>query len=206
MRTQIHGLTPTPELAHRNRSGRAGAAERIADLLASQVSSQQLALNLSLSGNTLFPAGQVATPYIMGAAACDRVPGEFIADDAAANRCEDNQRARAAWHEPAGVLRRNGRIRHARRPAAGSAGTARQRQCEPRSVPRGAVKGRTIYRRYPVFAINGADDLGRRAHDSGSVVGSVRRDGREVVRRARRGSGEDRAEHRQFRRCGTSAV
>jgi uncharacterized protein (DUF1501 family) len=44
-----------------------GWAGRIADLLASEVSGQQLALNVSLSGNTFFQAGQVATPYIMGA-------------------------------------------------------------------------------------------------------------------------------------------
>ena len=50
-----------------------GWAGRIADVLASQVSGQQLALNVSLSGNTLFQAGQVATPYIMGAIGRDHV-------------------------------------------------------------------------------------------------------------------------------------
>lgn len=44
-----------------------GWAGRIADVLAGQLSSQQLALNVSLSGNTLFQAGTVATPYVMGA-------------------------------------------------------------------------------------------------------------------------------------------
>jgi uncharacterized protein (DUF1501 family) len=52
-----------------------GWAGRIADLLASQVSSQQLALNVSLSGNTLFQAGQVATPYIMGASGATTFTG-----------------------------------------------------------------------------------------------------------------------------------
>ncbi len=44
-----------------------GWAGRIADLLASQVSAQQVALNVSLSGSTLFQAGASATPYVMGA-------------------------------------------------------------------------------------------------------------------------------------------
>jgi uncharacterized protein (DUF1501 family) len=52
-----------------------GWAGRIADLLASQVSGQQLALNVSLSGNTLFQAGQVATPYIMGASGATTFTG-----------------------------------------------------------------------------------------------------------------------------------
>jgi uncharacterized protein (DUF1501 family) len=46
---------------------RSGWAGRIADVLAGQVSSQQLALNVSLSGNTIFQAGTAATPYVMGA-------------------------------------------------------------------------------------------------------------------------------------------
>jgi len=45
---------------------KSGWAGRMADVLASQVSSQQLALNVSLSGNTLFQAGVSATPYVMG--------------------------------------------------------------------------------------------------------------------------------------------
>ena len=44
-----------------------GWAGRIADLLASQLGGQQLATNVSLSGNTLFQAGEGATPYVMGA-------------------------------------------------------------------------------------------------------------------------------------------
>ena len=44
-----------------------GWAGRMADALAAQVAGQQLALNVSLSGNTLFQAGEVATPYVMGA-------------------------------------------------------------------------------------------------------------------------------------------
>jgi len=52
-------------LRGRNAS-KSGWAGRIADVLAAQVSSQQLALNVSLSGNTLFQAGTSATPYVMG--------------------------------------------------------------------------------------------------------------------------------------------
>jgi uncharacterized protein (DUF1501 family) len=46
---------------------KSGWAGRVADVLASQVSAQQLPLNVSLAGQTLFQAGNVATPYIMGA-------------------------------------------------------------------------------------------------------------------------------------------
>jgi uncharacterized protein (DUF1501 family) len=46
---------------------KSGWAGRVADVLASQVSSQQMPLNLSLAGQSLFQAGDVATPYIMGA-------------------------------------------------------------------------------------------------------------------------------------------
>jgi len=52
-----------------------GWAGRVADALASQVSSQQLALNVSLSGNTLFQAGASATPYIMGASGATTFTG-----------------------------------------------------------------------------------------------------------------------------------
>lgn len=44
-----------------------GWAGRVADLLASATADQQLTLNVSLNGNTLFQAGEVATPYVMGA-------------------------------------------------------------------------------------------------------------------------------------------
>jgi len=44
-----------------------GWAGRIADVLAEQTTSQQLALNISLSGTTLFQAGEIAAPYVMGA-------------------------------------------------------------------------------------------------------------------------------------------
>jgi uncharacterized protein (DUF1501 family) len=47
---------------------KSGWAGRVADALASQVPGQQLALNVSLSGNTLFQAGTSATPYVMGPA------------------------------------------------------------------------------------------------------------------------------------------
>jgi uncharacterized protein (DUF1501 family) len=47
---------------------KSGWAGRVADVLASQVPGQQLALNVSLSGSTLFQAGTSATPYVMGPA------------------------------------------------------------------------------------------------------------------------------------------
>jgi uncharacterized protein (DUF1501 family) len=43
-----------------------GWAGRVADLLAAQLSGQQLAMNVSLSGTTVLQAGTSATPYIMG--------------------------------------------------------------------------------------------------------------------------------------------
>jgi uncharacterized protein (DUF1501 family) len=46
---------------------KSGWAGRVADLLAAQTGTQQLPLNISLAGQTLFEAGNVATPYIMGA-------------------------------------------------------------------------------------------------------------------------------------------
>jgi uncharacterized protein (DUF1501 family) len=54
---------------------KSGWAGRIADVLASQVSSQQLALNVSLAGNTFFQAGQTATPYVMGASGATTFTG-----------------------------------------------------------------------------------------------------------------------------------
>jgi uncharacterized protein (DUF1501 family) len=48
------------------RSSRTGWAGRIADVLASQLSGQQLPTNVSLSGTTLFQAGTSAVPYVMG--------------------------------------------------------------------------------------------------------------------------------------------
>jgi uncharacterized protein (DUF1501 family) len=46
---------------------RSGWAGRVADLLAARTGSQQLALNVSLAGQTLFQAGEVARPYVSGA-------------------------------------------------------------------------------------------------------------------------------------------
>jgi uncharacterized protein (DUF1501 family) len=56
-------------------TSKSGWAGRIADLLASQVSGQALALNVSLSGNTLFQAGETATPYVMGASGATTFTG-----------------------------------------------------------------------------------------------------------------------------------
>ncbi|MFO1406542.1 MAG: DUF1501 domain-containing protein [Steroidobacteraceae bacterium] len=46
---------------------RSGWAGRMADALAGQASGE-IAINVSLAGNTLFQAGEVATPYVMGPA------------------------------------------------------------------------------------------------------------------------------------------
>ncbi len=46
---------------------KSGWAGRVADVLATQLGTQQLPLNVSLAGQSLFQAGNVATPYIMGA-------------------------------------------------------------------------------------------------------------------------------------------
>jgi len=46
---------------------KSGWGGRVADVLASQTSDQQLSLNVSLSGQTFFQAGEQARPYVMGA-------------------------------------------------------------------------------------------------------------------------------------------
>ena len=63
-----------------------GWAGRVADVLASQVSGQELALNVSLSGNTLFQAGASATPYIMGASGATTFTGFGTTGMAAARK------------------------------------------------------------------------------------------------------------------------
>src|SRR5262249_33687775 len=50
-----------------NSQSRTGWAGRIADALAGSTTTQQLSLNVSLSGQTLFQAGAQAVPYTMGA-------------------------------------------------------------------------------------------------------------------------------------------
>ena len=45
---------------------KSGWGGRVADVLATQLGGQQLALNVSLAGQTLFQAGEVATPYVIG--------------------------------------------------------------------------------------------------------------------------------------------
>jgi uncharacterized protein (DUF1501 family) len=54
---------------------RSGWAGRVADALAGDLGGQQLATNISLAGNSLFQAGEVATPYIMGAAGAKAFTG-----------------------------------------------------------------------------------------------------------------------------------
>jgi uncharacterized protein (DUF1501 family) len=51
-----------------NVPSKSGWAGRIADVLSSRLASQRLALNVSLSGQTLFQAGVEAVPYTMGGA------------------------------------------------------------------------------------------------------------------------------------------
>ncbi|MFO1425775.1 MAG: DUF1501 domain-containing protein [Steroidobacteraceae bacterium] len=46
---------------------KSGWGGRVADALAAQTGGQQLALNVSLAGQTYFQAGEVARPYVMGA-------------------------------------------------------------------------------------------------------------------------------------------
>jgi uncharacterized protein (DUF1501 family) len=46
---------------------RSGWAGRVADVLASRTADQELALNVSLAGQTFFQAGEVARPYVSGA-------------------------------------------------------------------------------------------------------------------------------------------
>jgi uncharacterized protein (DUF1501 family) len=46
---------------------RSGWGGRVADVLASRTTGQQLALNVSLAGQTFFQAGEVARPYVSGA-------------------------------------------------------------------------------------------------------------------------------------------
>jgi len=65
---------------------KSGWAGRIADVLASQVPSQELPLNVSLSGNTLFQAGTITTPYVMGAAGATTFTGFGPTGNAAARK------------------------------------------------------------------------------------------------------------------------
>ncbi len=74
-----------------------GWAGRIADVLASQVSGQQLALNVSLSGNTLFQAGASATPYIMGASGATTFAGFGATGMAAARKASFQNVANATY-------------------------------------------------------------------------------------------------------------
>jgi len=54
---------------------RSGWAGRVADALAGGLTEQQLATNVSLSGNSAFSAGEIATPYIMGATGAKEFTG-----------------------------------------------------------------------------------------------------------------------------------
>lgn len=56
-------------------SSKTGWAGRVADVLASQLGNQQLATNVSLSGNTLFQASETVSPYVMGASGATTFSG-----------------------------------------------------------------------------------------------------------------------------------
>lgn len=68
-----------------NVSMKSGWAGRIADLLDTRVPGQQMALNVSLAGQTLFQAGRSAVPYTMGAAGPASF-GAFAGDGVGASR------------------------------------------------------------------------------------------------------------------------
>ena len=54
---------------------KSGWAGRVADVLNAQVAGQQLSLNVSLAGQTYFQAGEIARPYVMGAAGATNFTG-----------------------------------------------------------------------------------------------------------------------------------
>ncbi len=54
---------------------KSGWGGRVADVLAAQLGGQQLALNVSLAGQTLFQAGEQAIPYVMGSAGATTFQG-----------------------------------------------------------------------------------------------------------------------------------
>jgi uncharacterized protein (DUF1501 family) len=54
---------------------KSGWGGRIADVLNAQAASQQLPINVSLAGQTFFQAGDVATPYVMGATGANTFAG-----------------------------------------------------------------------------------------------------------------------------------
>lgn len=54
---------------------RSGWGGRVADVLNARTGSQQLPLNVSLAGQTYFQAGEVARPYVMGAAGATTFSG-----------------------------------------------------------------------------------------------------------------------------------
>ncbi|MEZ5458353.1 MAG: DUF1501 domain-containing protein [Steroidobacteraceae bacterium] len=54
---------------------KSGWGGRVADVLNAQAGSQQLPINVSLAGQTFFQAGDVATPYVMGATGANTFAG-----------------------------------------------------------------------------------------------------------------------------------
>jgi uncharacterized protein (DUF1501 family) len=69
-----------------NTQSKTGWAGRVADVLAGSTVGQQLAVNVSLSGQTLFQAGEQAVPYTMGADGPAQFLGLSEADALAVSR------------------------------------------------------------------------------------------------------------------------
>jgi len=65
---------------------KSGWAGRVADVLNAQVGGQQLSVNVSLAGQTYFQAGDVARPYVMGAAGATTFAGFGTTGTALARR------------------------------------------------------------------------------------------------------------------------
>jgi uncharacterized protein (DUF1501 family) len=65
---------------------KSGWGGRIADVLNAQAGSQQLPINVSLAGQTFFQAGDVATPYVMGATGANTFWGFAASGTGAARR------------------------------------------------------------------------------------------------------------------------
>jgi uncharacterized protein (DUF1501 family) len=74
-----------------------GWAGRVADVLASRVTAQQMPLNLSLAGQTLYQAGGSSIPYTMGSTGPQTFSGLGASGNAAADRVAFDNISRAAY-------------------------------------------------------------------------------------------------------------
>jgi uncharacterized protein (DUF1501 family) len=77
---------------------KSGWGGRVADVLNAQAGSQQLPINVSLAGQTFFQAGDIATPYVMGAAGANTFDGFGAAGVAAARRTAFEAVANASYN------------------------------------------------------------------------------------------------------------